>query len=253
MLKRRTILAILLITLLVPVSVYGAVTLKYFRVGQINDNSIHLEWETATEIDTALFILSRSDAQDGTYQQLQAVPAEGDAVTGKHYQFIDTSAQPGVTYWYKLEEQDVNGATNMAAGPISASIDSSSTNQESPTPEVTQPSATPEKQQDDNTPAASTPVATEHAPSPIATESTSQTTESASTPVVAQNVEKANPTSAEKPAAQSASGGSASASVPPPPANTASSHNTILLILGVAALAIAAVIGGFAVRIWRKS
>ena len=261
MTKRITLFAILAL-FIIPISVYAAVTLKYFRVGQATASSVQLEWETATEIDTAAFILSRSDARDGKYQTLETIPAEGDAVTGKHYQYVDANVQPGMTYWYKLEEQDVNGAISLATDPISVNLAADA--QLTPTPtteaqettpaEATQaPAATQAAPEGDNSPAANPAAEATQAPAatqPSNAADSGQGGETAATPAA---TEKKEASAVENPASQPSAGESAPANVPPPPASNSGGNSALLLILGIAALVVAAVIGGFAVRIWRNS
>ena len=133
--KRSAIIAILTI-ILIPFLTHAAVTLKYFRVGETNDNAVKLEWETATEIDTALFILSRAESKDGEFIQIQTIPAEGDSVTGMHYQYIDENVEPGKVYWYKLEEQDMSGNVNQVSELVSSNGSTDEQSMASSTPEA---------------------------------------------------------------------------------------------------------------------
>ena len=40
---------------------------------------------------------------------LQLIPAKGASTQGAAYEFIDTNVQNRKTYWYKLEDIDLNG------------------------------------------------------------------------------------------------------------------------------------------------
>jgi uncharacterized Zn-finger protein len=83
--------------------------------------SVTLVWETASEIDTEGFNIWRSQAPDGPYIRLNAslIPARGGAVTGAIYEYTDTDVNAGVTYYYKLDDVDVYGASTFH-GPVSA-------------------------------------------------------------------------------------------------------------------------------------
>jgi len=80
-----------------------------------------LEWTTASEIDNAGFNLYRSESADGNYAKINAslIPAEGSPTTGATYQYIDKDVKNRATYYYKLEDIDLNGTSTMH-GPVSA-------------------------------------------------------------------------------------------------------------------------------------
>ena len=82
---------------------------------------VALVWSTKSEIDNAGFNLYRSEAEDGEYVQLNdaLISAEGSATQGASYKFIDTDVQNRKTYYYKLEDIDLNGISTMH-GPVSA-------------------------------------------------------------------------------------------------------------------------------------
>lgn len=70
-----------------------------------------LEWATKSEISNAGFYLWRSKTENGDYIQINEdlIPAEGDEITGHSYTYVDQNAEIGVTYFYKLEDIDLNG------------------------------------------------------------------------------------------------------------------------------------------------
>jgi len=86
-----------------------------------HDGYVLLEWETASEIDNAGFNLWRSEAEAGSYAKLNAdlIPARGGPTTWASYSYVDDAIINGVTYWYKLEDVDVHGASTFY-GPVSA-------------------------------------------------------------------------------------------------------------------------------------
>jgi len=88
---------------------------------QAGADRVTLAWETGTEVDNAGFDLWRSEAADGEYAQINGalIPAEGDAVSGASYTYDDANVVQGVTYYYRLEDVDVHGASTFH-GPVSA-------------------------------------------------------------------------------------------------------------------------------------
>jgi hypothetical protein len=86
---------------------------------------ILIEWSTASELDTVGFNLYRSDNSDGPFEMVNAslVPSSSDPLTGGEYKYEDTSVTPGKTYYYRLEDVEVNGATTQH-GPIEVKAES---------------------------------------------------------------------------------------------------------------------------------
>lgn len=82
---------------------------------------VRVEWRTETEMNTAGFNLFRGESPDGPFDvkvNEQLIPPSTDPLTGKAYSYIDGSAQPGVTYYYELQEIEKSGQVN-SYGPIS--------------------------------------------------------------------------------------------------------------------------------------
>jgi hypothetical protein len=79
-------------------------------------------WETASEHDNVGFNLYRSTSVGSLGVQLNdaLIPSQapgGDG--GASYQFVDTAVQPSQTYYYTLEDVDLNG-TRTPHGPVRA-------------------------------------------------------------------------------------------------------------------------------------
>jgi hypothetical protein len=80
-----------------------------------------LAWETASEIDNAGFNLYRAESANGTYKIINSsiIPAKGSSTQGASYEVVDDDVQNRKTYYYKLEDIDLNGTATMH-GPKSA-------------------------------------------------------------------------------------------------------------------------------------
>ena len=96
------------------------ITLSSFQV-KPGDKSVTLQWKTESEIENAGFNLYRADSENGAYVKINAdlIPAEGSATGGASYAFTDTGVKNSRTYYYRLEDIDLNGTATMH-GPVSA-------------------------------------------------------------------------------------------------------------------------------------
>ena len=79
-----------------------------------------LSWITESEIDNAGFNLYRAESEDGEYVKINPslIPAEGSPTQGASYQYVDENVKNRTTYYYKLEDIDLNGTSTMH-GPVS--------------------------------------------------------------------------------------------------------------------------------------
>jgi len=96
------------------------VTLIDFKAVAGN-STVSLVWSTAGEIDNAGFNLYRSTSEDGEYIKINdsLIPAQGSSTQGASYEFIDNGLKNRKSYYYKLEDIDLNGTSTMH-GPVSA-------------------------------------------------------------------------------------------------------------------------------------
>jgi hypothetical protein len=80
-----------------------------------------LAWSTESEIDNAGFNIYRADSENGAYTKINAsiIAAQGYSTLGGYYEFVDTGVKNRTTYYYKLEDIDLNGVSTLH-GPISA-------------------------------------------------------------------------------------------------------------------------------------
>ena len=95
------------------------ITLSSFTATPSNHKVI-LEWTTASEIDNAGFNLYRAESENGEYVKINSslIPAQGSPTSGAAYQFIDDNVKNRRTYYYKLEDINLNGKSTMH-GPVS--------------------------------------------------------------------------------------------------------------------------------------
>lgn len=79
--------------------------------------TITINWQTATEQATAGFFVTRSSSAEGPFQRQhsQLIPSTGSATTGAAYQFIDSDVVARQTYFYLLEEVELDTTVNRYA------------------------------------------------------------------------------------------------------------------------------------------
>ena len=103
------------------------VELSSFTVARTDAGAVVVTWTTESEVDNAGFNLRRSERRDSGFTLLNPVLIAGAGTTGERqvYTFTDTSAKPGVEYYYQIEEVSLGGkraalALRMLRGPVSA-------------------------------------------------------------------------------------------------------------------------------------
>lgn len=74
---------------------------------------ITVEWRTETEINAAGFNIYRATAEDGPYTKVndRLMAGKGSPSSGAVYTFVDDSVRPGVTYYYRLEDVELDNST----------------------------------------------------------------------------------------------------------------------------------------------
>ena len=98
-----------------------AVTLGWFTVTP-QGLFTAIEWETVSEIDTLGFNLYRGTEPDVVGAMLNFVPSQAPGSgQGAVYEYQDATVQVGQTYYYWLEDVDLNGATTLH-GPVSVTV-----------------------------------------------------------------------------------------------------------------------------------
>jgi hypothetical protein len=110
--------------LLVPAAgVEAAVEVISFQATAQGD-TIRVSWQTAYEFNNVGFNLYRSDSPDGPRSRINADLIDSLVLRtgeGAVYAFVDGAVQPGVTYYYWLQtEEMVTGNTEF--GPATARL-----------------------------------------------------------------------------------------------------------------------------------
>ena len=84
---------------------------------------ITLKWLTESEIENLGFNIYRSTKSNGEFLMLndELIAGAGSSSERHEYSFVDRDVKNGVTYWYKLEDIDYSGKTELH-GPISATV-----------------------------------------------------------------------------------------------------------------------------------
>ncbi len=91
-----------------------AVELGSFTAAAIS-RAVTLSWETESEIDNEGFNMLRSTAPDRSFGPVNTslIPAEGGPAFAAAYELIDDSVQPGMTYYYLLEDISTSGQRTL--------------------------------------------------------------------------------------------------------------------------------------------
>jgi hypothetical protein len=85
--------------------------------------SVLVAWETRSERDNLGFNVERSDSRAGAYERLNDVLIPGAGMTSepRTYSYVDESAEPGHTYWYRLEDVSASGERTLH-GPVQVMV-----------------------------------------------------------------------------------------------------------------------------------
>ncbi len=86
----------------------NATTLAYFTATSKNNNVV-LNWRTESEHDNAYFIVEKSLSKDGPFEKIATIKAQGSAVAGADYKYIDEDVNGGNEYYYRLTDVSISG------------------------------------------------------------------------------------------------------------------------------------------------
>ncbi len=89
--------------------------LVLFLTSAITPPAIIVQWNTASELNTAGFNVRRGDSPDGPFAQLnsEVIPASPDPLVGGTYVYTDTNIAFGRTYYYRVEEVEFGGNSSL--------------------------------------------------------------------------------------------------------------------------------------------
>jgi len=98
------------------------VELSSFTAENLN-GLIEIKWTTESERENIGFNLYRSDAKDGRYVKIngEMIKGAGNSTTTLLYKFVDNRLENHQTYYYKLEDIDVEGRFAYH-GPIEVTV-----------------------------------------------------------------------------------------------------------------------------------
>ena len=93
------------LTLAFPFISPTGVTVVDFTAWQQADGRIEVTWRTATGGEAPRFDVWRAPASAGEFERMTPEPLGGQADgSGYFYAWSDTSARPGIDYWYQLQQ-----------------------------------------------------------------------------------------------------------------------------------------------------
>lgn len=105
----------------VVVNVPTAAELLYFRIGEVTDRDVRLEWATAVEVDNVGFKLYRAfDSVHADAEQVAYIPSQAQG-GGAAYVHVDSVPQYG-DWWYWLVDVDTSGQETFQ-GAIGITVD----------------------------------------------------------------------------------------------------------------------------------
>ena len=92
------------------------VVLSHFHATR-TDVGVVLRWITESEVDTAGYTLHRSANRQGPFTKLNPALIAGAGTTGEQqtYTFTDSTIQPDVVYYYRIEEVSHDGVRQLLA------------------------------------------------------------------------------------------------------------------------------------------
>lgn len=93
-----------------------AVSLSSFRPA-LEDGAVVIRWTTESELDNAGFNIYRSESRNGEFKQVNTDMITGHGTTGERhsYKWVDSTAKPGVVYYYQIEDVSFAGERTALA------------------------------------------------------------------------------------------------------------------------------------------
>jgi hypothetical protein len=122
-LRAHLALALALIAVgLIVLPVRAAVTLVSFT-GTAGASDVTIDWQTATELDTAGFNILRSAQPLTGYMQANAdfIFVKDGGLVGATYEYVDPNVALGTTYYYKLQVVNTDNSLDLY-GPVTVTL-----------------------------------------------------------------------------------------------------------------------------------
>ncbi len=86
------------------------VTLTLFALSEIPlQTAVKIEWQTASEIENAYWLLFRKSEKDSIFAQLQKFEGQGNSSAATDYSYTDNAVKAGITYSYQLADVSIKG------------------------------------------------------------------------------------------------------------------------------------------------
>ena len=84
---------------------------------KVENEKVVINWITESELENAGFNIYRSQSIKGPFIKINNKLINGAGTTGKRseYSYIDTTAKPGIEYYYQIEDVSYNGISEMLA------------------------------------------------------------------------------------------------------------------------------------------
>jgi hypothetical protein len=98
-----------------------AVLVSAFKAVKMSGSQVELDWETYIEVNMMGFNLFRSEQQESGYTLVNdtlIIAQNPGMVIGSQYTFVDPTARPGVTYYYRLVVIQPDLSTVLAAETV---------------------------------------------------------------------------------------------------------------------------------------
>ncbi len=76
--------------------------------------AIRLTWATAEEVNNAGFELQRRSEEETDFTPIGWVASKGEKTTESRYVFDDTEVRPGLRYYYRLNQLDLDGRSTLS-------------------------------------------------------------------------------------------------------------------------------------------
>ncbi len=93
------------------------IQLSSFTAAVVNQNSVRLDWTTATETNNYGFEVQKSAGNQNSYQTISNsfIAGHGTTIEPHSYSFVDNTASPGQWY-YRLRQIDFDGTVHFSDG-----------------------------------------------------------------------------------------------------------------------------------------